>query len=107
MFVGTLNTPRYRNTRINQQIACKEARQKNNIKNTLNQSKNVSRSSYLQSAYNSHRFQQKLNVRQYNTCNFNVSNCGIFPYPSKPIPTKTNQFGVFVGGSRRMPTNFR
>jgi hypothetical protein len=106
MHIGILNTPRFRNTRNQQEIACLEARQKPNVKNTLNHSANISRSSYLQSAYNSHRFQSKISVRKHNTCNFDSSNCGIFPYPTTQIPTKTNQFGVFIGGSGRMLRNF-
>lgn len=106
MFIGILNTPRFRNTRNRQQIACEVARQQLNVKNTLNQSRNITRSSYLQSAFNSHRFNRKVSIREYNTCNFNNSNCGVYPYPSKPIPTKVNQFGVFSGGSGRMLSNF-
>jgi hypothetical protein len=106
MHIGILNTPRYRKTRNEQEIECLEARRKPNVKSTLNQSRHISKSSYLQSAYNTHKFQQKISVRQFNTCNFSKKNCGTFPYPSKQIPTKVNQFGVFSGGSDRMLTNF-
>lgn len=106
MLYGMLNTPRYRNTRNQQQIACFEARQAQNIKNTLTNGVHISRASYLQSAFNNHRFQQKISVRQYNSCNFNPSNCGTYPYSNKQLPIETNQFGVFSGGSGRMASNF-
>lgn len=106
MGIGILNTPRFRNTRNIAEIECLEARQKPNVKNTLNRYSAASRAAYLQSAYNSHVFQEKISIRKFNTCNFNSSNCGIFPYPEKPIPTTVNQFGVFSGGSGRMANNF-
>lgn len=104
--MGMLNTPRYRNTRNQQEIACFLARQKSNVKNTLNHSATISRAAYLQGAYNSHRFQSKITVREYNTCNYSTSSCGTFPYPPSQLPTKVNQFGIFVGGRGRMATNF-
>lgn len=103
---GMLNTPRFRNTRNQQQIACLEARQTSNVKSTLNQSRLISKASYLQSAFRNHRFQQKISVKQYNSCDYNASNCGNYPYPKKQLPIKTNQFGVFSGGSGRMASNF-
>lgn len=106
MHIGILNTPRFRSTRNQQEIACLLARQKPNVKNMLNHSAAFSRAAYLQNAYGSHRFQQKITVRAYNTCNNNPSNCGTFPYPQTQLPTKVNQFGVFVGGSGRMSSNF-
>jgi hypothetical protein len=106
MHIGILNTPRFRNTRNQQQIACLEARQLPNTKSTLNNSRFISRASYLQSAYNSHRFQRKISVKEYNTCDNNANKCGVYPYPNKQIPIEVNQFGVFVGGKTRMPSNF-
>lgn len=101
-----LNTPRYRNTRAKQRVDCIEARKAPNVKTTLNESRHISRASYLNSAFNIHRFQQKISVAKYNSCNNNASNCGVYPYPKEQLPIKPNQFGVFVGGTGRMASNF-
>jgi len=107
MHVGILNTPRFRNTRNQQQIACFSARQSPNIKTVSTSSGTMSRAAYLQSAYNANRFQRTITVRQQNTCDNDPANCGTFPYPNQQIPTTVNQFGVFSGGKRKMIGNFK
>lgn len=101
-----LNTPRHRNTRAINNLICIEPLSQPNIKNTLNNSRYISYANYLHLAYKIHKYDTLITVRDYNTCGGNATNCGRFPYPNTPIPTKVNQFGTFLGGTKRMLKNF-